>query len=139
MGFALMADRLPRAAVRAFLKDLEDALDTFVTAMEHYLASGAQASRPHAELAVEHGIAVHRASLEWTRSALAALKAPPASQVPPDSKTVDRCCPREGGSDPRSRSSWEARPQDLRYPDDRRRRITVLGPPALENHTMGSG
>jgi hypothetical protein len=78
MRFALMEDHLPRAAVRAFLKDLEDALDTFVIAMEHYLASGAQASRPHAELAIQHGIAVHRASLEWTRSALAALKAAPA-------------------------------------------------------------
>jgi DNA-binding PadR family transcriptional regulator len=46
MRFALMENHLPRAAVRAFLKDLENALDTFVTAMDHYLASGAQASRP---------------------------------------------------------------------------------------------
>ena len=36
--------------------------------MEQYLASGAQAHMPHAELAIEHGIAVHRASLEWARS-----------------------------------------------------------------------
>jgi DNA-binding PadR family transcriptional regulator len=78
MRFALMENHLPRAAVRAFLKDLENALDTFVTAMERYLASGAQASRPHAELAIQHGIAVHRASLEWTRSAQAVLKAVPA-------------------------------------------------------------
>jgi hypothetical protein len=41
--------------------------------MERYLASGAQSGRPHAELAIEHGIAVHRASLQWTRSALAVL------------------------------------------------------------------
>jgi hypothetical protein len=30
-------------------------------------------TRPHAELAIEHGIAVYRTSLEWARSALAAL------------------------------------------------------------------
>jgi hypothetical protein len=44
--------------------------------MERYLASGTQSSRPHAELALQHGIAMHRASLEWTRTALAALAEP---------------------------------------------------------------
>jgi len=73
MRFALMENQLPRAAVRAFLADLANALDSFVTATEQYLASGAEAGRPHAELAIEHGIAVHRASLEWARSALATL------------------------------------------------------------------
>jgi hypothetical protein len=29
--------------------------------------------REHALLALEHGIAIHRASLEWVRSAMAAL------------------------------------------------------------------
>jgi hypothetical protein len=77
MRFALMENHLPRAAVRAFLKDLENALDAFVTAMERYLASGAQSGHPHAELAIEHGIAVHRASLAWTRSAPAALSQAP--------------------------------------------------------------
>jgi DNA-binding PadR family transcriptional regulator len=73
MRFALMENHLPRAAVLAFLKDLETALDGFVSAMEQYVASGVQSGRPHAELAIEHGIAVHRASLEWTRAALAKL------------------------------------------------------------------
>ena len=73
MRFALMENRLPRAAVLAFLADLESALDGFVSATERYLASGAQSGRLHAELAIEHGIAMHRASLDWTRSALAAL------------------------------------------------------------------
>jgi DNA-binding PadR family transcriptional regulator len=73
MRFALMENQLPREAVLAFLDDLASALDSFVSGMEQYLASGAQASRRHAELALEHGIAVHRASLEWTRSAAAAL------------------------------------------------------------------
>ena len=93
MRFALMEDHLPPAAVRAFLKDLENALDTFVTAMERYVASGVQSSRPHAELAIQHGIAVHRASLEWTRSALATLKAAPHDRV---SLPL-----REGGNDTR--------------------------------------
>jgi DNA-binding PadR family transcriptional regulator len=79
MRFALMANHLPRESVLAFLTSLENALDTFVTGMEHYLASGAQAHMPHAELAIEHGIAVHRASLEWARSALRKL----ASSAPP--------------------------------------------------------
>jgi DNA-binding PadR family transcriptional regulator len=79
MRFALMANHLPRESVLAFLTSLESALDTFVADMEHYLASGAQAHMPHAELAIEHGIAVHRASLEWARSALRKI----ASSAPP--------------------------------------------------------
>jgi DNA-binding PadR family transcriptional regulator len=74
MRFALMENHLPRESVLAFLDDLARALETFVTAMEGYLASGAQSDRPHAELAIEHGIAVHRASLAWARSALKALE-----------------------------------------------------------------
>jgi DNA-binding PadR family transcriptional regulator len=77
MRFALMENCLPRPAVLAFLDDLAQALDAFVSGMERYLASGIQSGRPHAELAIEHGIAVHRASLEWTRSALAALSGTP--------------------------------------------------------------
>jgi DNA-binding PadR family transcriptional regulator len=80
MRFALMEEQLGRAAVLAFLNQLADALDSFVSGMEQYLASGAQSSRRHAELALGHGIAMHRASLEWTRSAMAALAEPsPAS------------------------------------------------------------
>lgn len=73
MRFALMENHLPRADVLKFLTDLAEALEGFVDGMERYLASGAQSARPHAELAIEHGIAIHRASLEWARSARAAL------------------------------------------------------------------
>lgn len=76
MRFALMENHLPRAAVLAFLADLETALDSFVSALERYLASGAESSRPLAELALRHGIAIHRASLNWARSALATLAEP---------------------------------------------------------------
>ena len=85
MRFALMENHLPRAAVLAFLNDLAAALEGFIEGMEHYLASGAQSGRPHAELAIEHGIAVHRASLEWARTALATLTDP-------------RACPRSEAS-----------------------------------------
>jgi hypothetical protein len=76
MRFAMMENKLEREEVLAFLKSLADALDGFVSGMAEYVASGAQSDRRHAELALEHGIAVHRASLEWTRSAMAALAGP---------------------------------------------------------------
>jgi len=76
MCFAMMENELEREEVLAFLKGLADALDGFVSGVEQYVASGAQSARRHAELALEHGIAVHRASLEWTRSAMAALAEP---------------------------------------------------------------
>jgi hypothetical protein len=59
--------------VLGFLTGLADALDGFVSGMEQYVASGAQSDRAHAVLAMEHGIAVHRASLEWARSATEVL------------------------------------------------------------------
>lgn len=79
MRFALMENHLPRESVLAFLADFAAANDTFVAAMERYLATGAQAHRPIAELAVQHGIAVHRASLDWARAALSTLSDPAAS------------------------------------------------------------
>jgi DNA-binding PadR family transcriptional regulator len=80
MRFALMEKQLGRPAVLAFLADLAGALDSFVDGLEKYLASGAEAGNQHAELAVRHGIAMHRASLEWARSAIAALAGPAAGR-----------------------------------------------------------
>jgi hypothetical protein len=59
--------------VIAFLADLGGALDGFVAGMEQFAASRRGTLRQHAVLALEHGIAIHRASLEWVRSAMAAL------------------------------------------------------------------
>ena len=74
MRFMLMEDKVERGEVLTFLKGLADALDGFVSGMERYLAGlEAQPGRRHGRLALEHGIAVHRASLEWTRAAMAAL------------------------------------------------------------------
>lgn len=76
MRFAMMEDELDREEVLAFLKGLADALDGFVASMEQYAASVAQPARQHGQLALMHGIGVHRASLEWARSARAALAGP---------------------------------------------------------------
>jgi hypothetical protein len=73
MRFSLMENYLERAEVVAFLADLGDALDRFVRGMEQFVASRQKALGQHAVLALEHGIAVHRASLDWVRSAMAAL------------------------------------------------------------------
>jgi DNA-binding PadR family transcriptional regulator len=86
MRFALMENHLEREAVLAFLRDLADALDGFVSGVEQFVASARGRSLPqHAQLALEHGIVTHRASLEWACSALAALAEPPARLVPPGS------------------------------------------------------
>jgi len=73
MRFSLMENYLERAEVMAFLADLGDALDGFVAGVEQFAASRQGALGQHALLALEHGIATHRASLEWVRSAMAAL------------------------------------------------------------------
>jgi hypothetical protein len=74
--------RIGGGEVLAFLNGLAAALDGFVSGMQQYVASGAQSGRRHAELALEHGIAVHRASLKWARSAIVALAEPPGSPAP---------------------------------------------------------
>jgi DNA-binding PadR family transcriptional regulator len=74
MRFSLMENYLERAEVIAFLEDLGDALDGFVRGMEQFAASRQGTLRQHALLAIEHGVAIHRASLEWVRSATAALR-----------------------------------------------------------------
>jgi PadR family transcriptional regulator, regulatory protein AphA len=101
MRFAMMEGQLETEEVLAFLKGLADALDGFVSGVERYLASGAQASRRHAQLALQHGIAMHRASLEWASSAMAALAGPPDrhraySSAPDPAPSPDS--PRSGGS-----------------------------------------
>ena len=72
MRFALMDGQLARPEVLAFLDGLAAALSGFVERMEKLVAAGTLPNQ-HAELAVGHGIAIHRASLEWARSARATL------------------------------------------------------------------
>ncbi|HYY19701.1 MAG TPA: class I SAM-dependent methyltransferase, partial [Streptosporangiaceae bacterium] len=79
MRFSLMEKYLERAEVIAFLADLRDALDGFVTGMEQFAAARHGTLGQHALLALEHGIATHRASLEWVRSAIGRLDDRPAA------------------------------------------------------------
>jgi DNA-binding PadR family transcriptional regulator len=73
MRFALMERVLPPADVQAFLGGLTDALEAFVEGMERYLASTDLPGR-HPRLALEHGLAVHRASLAWAKDAQVTLR-----------------------------------------------------------------
>jgi Transcriptional regulator PadR-like family len=82
MRFAMMENQLERQDVLAFLESLAAALEGFVSGLERYVASGVQSGRRHALLALEHGIVMHRASLEWTRAAMAALAEPSARPEP---------------------------------------------------------
>jgi DNA-binding PadR family transcriptional regulator len=78
MRFALMETHLEPEAVLTFLGDLADALDSFVSGVEQFVATTGRSLPRHAVLALEHGIVVHRASLEWARSARVALAEPRA-------------------------------------------------------------
>ncbi|MHB8220357.1 MAG: helix-turn-helix transcriptional regulator [Acidimicrobiales bacterium] len=79
--FVMMERALPPAEVLDFLAELGHALEVFVDSIEQYVASTSLPGR-HPLLALEHGLRVHRASLEWVRSAIAVLAAtlgdPPA-------------------------------------------------------------
>jgi PadR family transcriptional regulator, regulatory protein AphA len=74
MRFVMMEPQLPRAEVLAFLSSLQSALRDFVAGIERF-AAALDATGLHGPLALDHGIAVHRASLDWTGRAIAALSA----------------------------------------------------------------
>jgi Transcriptional regulator PadR-like family len=80
MRFVMMERQLPRAEVLAFLASLRTALAEFLAGVEGYLASldPAIPSDMHGHLALEHGVALHRASLDWTGRAITALTSAPA-------------------------------------------------------------
>jgi DNA-binding PadR family transcriptional regulator len=73
LRFVLMADVLPAGEVLGFLASLRTALAGFVTTLEQAAAGPDLAASPAARLAVEHGLAVHRASLAWTGQAISTL------------------------------------------------------------------
>jgi len=75
MRFVMMEHASSREEVLAFLDDLSDALGAFTAQLERYAAATAQLDDRHPGLALDHGIAVHRASLQWTRHAIATLRA----------------------------------------------------------------
>ena len=76
MRFVMMEHQLPPVEVLAFLRDLADELGAFTAQLERY-AAAADLDNTHARLALDHGLAVHRASLQWAERTIAALSATP--------------------------------------------------------------
>ena len=74
MRFVMAEPEFTTDETLAFLRDLGDALDAFITAMETF-ARGTSPGAGHGALALEHGLAVHRASLQWVHHASASLTA----------------------------------------------------------------
>ena len=74
MRFVMMEHLLPLEEVLAFLQSLADALAAFIEQLERYSAASGLGDR-HPRLALDHGIAVHRASLRWAEETVAALSA----------------------------------------------------------------
>jgi hypothetical protein len=74
MRFVMAEREFTTDETLAFLRALGDALDAFITTMETF-ARGTSPSAGHGALALSHGLAVHRASLQWVHDASASLKA----------------------------------------------------------------
>ena len=82
MRFVMMEHASSREEVLSFLGNLKDALAAFTAGLERDAGATAQLDDRHPGLALDHGLAVYRASLLWTRHAIAALRAAPAPSRP---------------------------------------------------------
>lgn len=72
MRFVMMEHRFPREEVLKFLQNLADALAAFIAELERQTA-GSDLKARHPGLALEHGLAVSRASLQWAEQTITAL------------------------------------------------------------------
>jgi PadR family transcriptional regulator, regulatory protein AphA len=77
MRFVMMERVFAPEEVVGFLRSLADALAAFVAELERYTATADLGDR-HPRLALDHGLAVHRASLRWAEVTIAAVLAAPA-------------------------------------------------------------
>ena len=78
MRFVMMEHLLPPEEVLTFLQNLADTLAAFTAQLKQHAAADFPGRHPR--LALDHGIAVHRASLRWAERTVAALSSdPPAS------------------------------------------------------------
>jgi PadR family transcriptional regulator AphA len=86
LRFVMMGNVLSEDEVVAFLASLRAALAGFVASLEQSASATDAGGNPYVRLAVEHGLAVHRASLAWAEQAIARLAAdaPPADAPPAD-------------------------------------------------------
>lgn len=75
--FVMMEHVLPREEVLEFLQDLKDALAAFTGELERHTVT-TDLNDHHPGLALDHGLAVHRASLQWAEHTIAALSAAPS-------------------------------------------------------------
>jgi DNA-binding PadR family transcriptional regulator len=75
MRFVMMEPAFSPEEVVTFLRSLADALTEFISGLEQY-STAADLSTRHSRLALDHGLSVHRASLEWAERTIAALSAP---------------------------------------------------------------
>jgi PadR family transcriptional regulator, regulatory protein AphA len=75
LRFVLMAHVLSADAVLGFLVSLRAALAGFVASLEQSASAADVSGNPYAGLAVEHGLAVHRASLAWADQAISRVAA----------------------------------------------------------------
>ena len=76
MRFVMMEHTFPPVEVLEFLHNLADALAMFTADLERYAVATPFHDR-HPRLALDHGLAVYRASLRWTEYATAELSADP--------------------------------------------------------------
>ena len=76
MRFVMMEHQLPLEDVLAFLRDLADKLGALTAQLEGF-STAADAGFRHPRLALDHGLAVHRASLHWAEQTIATLSATP--------------------------------------------------------------
>lgn len=78
LRFVMMEPLLPREEILGFLHDLDAALGAFLDRLERHADQPAEGRHP--PLALQHGIAVHQASQNWVKHAIASLT--PASKPP---------------------------------------------------------
>jgi PadR family transcriptional regulator AphA len=74
MRFVMMEHVFSREEVLGFLDSLEKGLAALTADLERYAAIAPVDDR-HPGLALDHGVAVHRASLRWAEHAIAVLRA----------------------------------------------------------------
>lgn len=79
--FVMMEALLSRDEVLAWLRELIDALSIFVADLERYRAE-VLAGPAHARLALDHGAAVHRASLAWAQGTWEMIATAPPGPKP---------------------------------------------------------
>jgi PadR family transcriptional regulator, regulatory protein AphA len=77
LRFVMMAHVLSEDAVIEFLASLRAALAGFVSSLEQSASATDAGGNPYVGLAVEHGLAVHRASLAWAEQAITRLQQMP--------------------------------------------------------------